>query len=146
MTNPITKGAMVVLWTMHLSSLSTMVGLTPRKIILTKEGMANAILTGLVLNFFSCLAVSLSKCSTLVLSLQLELTTSVVIILQKNAKVVSIDGYEDVPVNDEKALQKAVASQPISIAIEAGGRDFQLYQSVSSFSTGIVVLPHIHVI
>ncbi|KAL1564782.1 low-temperature-induced cysteine proteinase-like [Salvia divinorum] len=48
---------------------------------------------------------------------------------RKNAKVVSIDGYEDVPVNDEKALQKAVANQPISVAIEAGGRDFQLYQS-----------------
>ncbi|XP_047983323.1 low-temperature-induced cysteine proteinase-like [Salvia hispanica] len=48
---------------------------------------------------------------------------------RKNAKVVSIDGYEDVPVNNEKALQKAVASQPISVAIEAGGRDFQLYQS-----------------
>ncbi|KAG6422089.1 hypothetical protein SASPL_118652 [Salvia splendens] len=48
---------------------------------------------------------------------------------RKNARVVSIDGYEDVPVNDEKALQKAVANQPISVAIEAGGRDFQLYQS-----------------
>lgn len=62
--------------------------------------------------------------------------------LQKNAKVVSIDSYEDVPENDEKALQKAVASQPVSVAIEAGGRDFQLYQSVSSVSTGLV-LPHI---
>ncbi|KAH6781071.1 Granulin repeat cysteine protease family protein [Perilla frutescens var. hirtella] len=48
---------------------------------------------------------------------------------RKNAKVVSIDGYEDVPENDEKALQKAVAHQPVSVAIEAGGRDFQLYQS-----------------
>lgn len=51
-------------------------------------------------------------------------------ILQKNAKVVSIDGYEDVPENDEKALQKAVAHQPVSVAIEAGGREFQLYNSV----------------
>ncbi|KAI3916018.1 hypothetical protein MKW98_004459 [Papaver atlanticum] len=48
---------------------------------------------------------------------------------RKNAKVVSIDGYEDVPVNDEKALQKAVANQPIAVAIEAGGRAFQLYSS-----------------
>ncbi|XP_047334005.1 low-temperature-induced cysteine proteinase-like [Impatiens glandulifera] len=49
--------------------------------------------------------------------------------LRKNAKVVTIDDYEDVPVNDEKALQKAVANQPISVAIEAGGREFQLYES-----------------
>ncbi|CAL9181266.1 unnamed protein product [Musa hybrid cultivar] len=48
---------------------------------------------------------------------------------KKNAKVVSIDGYEDVPQNDEKALQKAVVNQPVSVAIEAGGRAFQLYQS-----------------
>ena len=53
-----------------------------------------------------------------------------VFFVQKNAKVVSIDGYEDVPVNDEKALQKAVANQPVSVAIEAGGREFQLYHSV----------------
>ena len=53
--------------------------------------------------------------------------------LQKNAKVVSIDAYEDVPVNDEEALKKALANQPISVAIEAAGRAFQLYQSVRSF-------------
>lgn len=56
----ITKGAMVVSWIMHLSSLSKMVGLTPKKIILTQEGMADVILTGLVLNVDSLLAVSLS--------------------------------------------------------------------------------------
>lgn len=44
----------------------------------------------------------------------------------------SIDSYEDVPVNNEAALQKAVVSQPIAVAIEAGGRDFQLYESVST--------------
>ncbi|ONK76164.1 uncharacterized protein A4U43_C03F24610 [Asparagus officinalis] len=48
----------------------------------------------------------------------------------KNAKVITIDGYEDVPENDENALTKAVANQPVSVAIEAGGRGFQLYQSV----------------
>ncbi|XP_068654138.1 cysteine proteinase mucunain-like [Aristolochia californica] len=48
---------------------------------------------------------------------------------RKNARVVSINSYEDVPVNDEKALKKAVANQPISVAIEGGGRAFQLYQS-----------------
>lgn len=53
-------------------------------------------------------------------------------VLQKNAKVVAIDDYEDVPVNNEKALQKAVANQPVSVAIEAGGREFQLYESVMS--------------
>ncbi|KAG8043749.1 hypothetical protein GUJ93_ZPchr0458g22853 [Zizania palustris] len=48
---------------------------------------------------------------------------------RKNAKVVSIDGYEDVTPNSEKSLQKAVANQPVSVAIEAGGRAFQLYTS-----------------
>ncbi|KAL9673898.1 hypothetical protein QQ045_030161 [Rhodiola kirilowii] len=33
---------------------------------------------------------------------------------RKNARVVSIDGYEDVLVNSESALQKAVANQPIA--------------------------------
>lgn len=48
---------------------------------------------------------------------------------RKNARVVAIDGYEDVPTNDENSLKKAVASQPVSVAIEAGGRAFQLYES-----------------
>ena len=53
---------------------------------------------------------------------------------QKNAKVVTIDGYEDVPQNDENSLKKAVANQPVSVAIEAGGRAFQLYDSVVPLS------------
>ncbi|XP_050123883.1 cysteine proteinase COT44-like [Malus sylvestris] len=47
----------------------------------------------------------------------------------ENNKVVSIDGYEDVPSYDENALKKAVAHQPVSVAIEAGGRALQLYES-----------------
>ncbi|XP_064942445.1 oryzain alpha chain-like isoform X2 [Musa acuminata AAA Group] len=48
---------------------------------------------------------------------------------RKNAHVVTIDSYEDVPVDDEKSLQKAVANQPVSVAIEAAGRAFQFYDS-----------------
>ncbi|KAM0933935.1 putative actinidain [Dioscorea sansibarensis] len=48
---------------------------------------------------------------------------------RKNARVVSIDGYEDVPPNNEHALKKSAASQPVSVAIEGGGRHFQLYES-----------------
>ncbi|XP_059289637.1 low-temperature-induced cysteine proteinase-like [Lycium ferocissimum] len=48
---------------------------------------------------------------------------------RKNAKVVTIDGYEDVPAYNENALKKAVANQPVSVAIEAGGKDFQHYSS-----------------
>lgn len=49
--------------------------------------------------------------------------------IRKNAKVVTIDSYEDVPINSEESLKKAVSNQPVSIAIEAGGRAFQLYDS-----------------
>jgi Papain family cysteine protease len=49
---------------------------------------------------------------------------------------VSIDSYEDVPVNDESALKKAVANQPVSVAIEASSQSFQFYSSVSVFANG----------
>jgi len=39
----------------------------------------------------------------------------------------TIDGFEDVPAGDEEALEKAVAMQPVSIAIEADHQSFQLY-------------------
>jgi KDEL-tailed cysteine endopeptidase len=42
---------------------------------------------------------------------------------------VTITGYEDVPANNELALQKAVANQPISVAIDASGSDFQFYKN-----------------
>ncbi|XP_054785261.1 senescence-specific cysteine protease SAG39-like [Prosopis cineraria] len=43
--------------------------------------------------------------------------------------VATINGYEDVPANSEQALQKAVANQPVSVAIDASGSDFQFYSS-----------------
>ncbi|XP_058070526.1 cysteine protease XCP1-like [Magnolia sinica] len=46
---------------------------------------------------------------------------------KKALKVVTISGYEDVPQNNEQSLLKALAHQPVSIAIEAAGRDFQFY-------------------
>nr|XP_043607708.1 vignain-like [Erigeron canadensis] len=46
---------------------------------------------------------------------------------KRNSPTVKIDGYENVPDNDENALKKAAANQPISIAIDAGGLLFQFY-------------------
>ncbi|KAL4185713.1 hypothetical protein AMTRI_Chr10g7310 [Amborella trichopoda] len=39
----------------------------------------------------------------------------------------TITGYEDVPTKNEKALVKAVANQPVSVAIDASGSEFQFY-------------------
>ena len=55
------------------------------------------------------------------------------------AKVVSIDGYERVPKYDERSLQKAVANQPVSVAIESAGSDFQHYASVSDFILSLLL-------
>ncbi|XP_052622587.1 vignain-like [Lactuca sativa] len=41
----------------------------------------------------------------------------------------AITGHEDVPANNESALLKVVASQPVSVAIDASGSDFQFYSS-----------------
>eukprot|EP00257_Ricinus_communis_P025152 XP_025012566.1 low-temperature-induced cysteine proteinase isoform X2 [Ricinus communis] len=41
--------------------------------------------------------------------------------------VVTIDGYTDVPQNNEKELLKAVAAQPVSVGICGSERAFQLY-------------------
>ncbi|RZS10370.1 hypothetical protein BHM03_00041586 [Ensete ventricosum] len=48
----------------------------------------------------------------------------------ERSPAVVIDGYEDVPVNDEDALLRAVANQPVSLAIEASGQDFQFSSEV----------------
>ncbi|KAL7117130.1 hypothetical protein ACP275_03G052500 [Erythranthe tilingii] len=40
---------------------------------------------------------------------------------------VTIDGYENVPMNNEEALLKAVANQPVSVAIDSRGSHFQFY-------------------
>ena len=45
--------------------------------------------------------------------------------------VVTISGYHDVPENNEESLLKALANQPLSVAIEASGRAFQFYSGVS---------------
>jgi KDEL-tailed cysteine endopeptidase len=47
---------------------------------------------------------------------------------RRNSKVVVIDDYQDVPTQSESALMKALTKNPVSVAIEAGGRDFQHYQ------------------
>ncbi|KAL9166313.1 hypothetical protein ABFS82_05G021700 [Erythranthe guttata] len=44
-----------------------------------------------------------------------------------NTPAVVIDGHENVPVNNENALMKAVANQPVSIAMDAGGSSLQFY-------------------
>ncbi|TMW86850.1 hypothetical protein EJD97_020812 [Solanum chilense] len=43
--------------------------------------------------------------------------------------MVKISRYEDIPSNSEWALLKAIANQPVSVAIDAGGSDFQFYSS-----------------
>lgn len=52
------------------------------------------------------------------------------IALQASHPAVSIDGHEDVPANNENALLKAASNQPIAVAIDAGGSDFQFYSEV----------------
>ncbi|XP_045804307.1 low-temperature-induced cysteine proteinase-like [Trifolium pratense] len=46
---------------------------------------------------------------------------------QLERRVVTIDGYTEIPPNDEKKLLKAVAVQPVSVGICAGSWAFQFY-------------------
>nr|ABQ10197.1 actinidin Act4a [Actinidia eriantha] len=48
---------------------------------------------------------------------------------KKNKKYVTIDRYENVPSNNEKALQKAVAFQPVSVVIASNSTAFKSYKS-----------------
>lgn len=48
---------------------------------------------------------------------------------KETSHVAKITGHEDVPANSESALLKAVANQPVSVAIDASGSDFQFYSS-----------------
>lgn len=52
------------------------------------------------------------------------------ILQMMNSPLVIIDGYEMVPEKNENALAKAVANQPVSVALDAGGKDFQFYSEV----------------
>ncbi|KAL6549185.1 Cysteine protease xcp2 [Orobanche hederae] len=45
-----------------------------------------------------------------------------------NSELVTISGFDSIPTNDEQSLLKALAHQPISVAIEASGKDFQFYE------------------
>ncbi|MBA0787386.1 hypothetical protein Gotri_025662, partial [Gossypium trilobum] len=47
---------------------------------------------------------------------------------QINSVDVIINGYQMVPTNDEQALLKVVANQPVSVAIEGYGQDFRYYR------------------
>ncbi|KAG2702960.1 hypothetical protein I3760_06G115800 [Carya illinoinensis] len=47
---------------------------------------------------------------------------------KEETEAVTINGYHDVPQNDEVSLLKALAHQPLSVAIDASGRDFQFYR------------------
>ncbi|KAJ4961945.1 hypothetical protein NE237_021855 [Protea cynaroides] len=55
----------------------------------------------------------------------------------KASPMVTIDGHQDVPANNEDALMKAAANQPISVAIDASGWGFQFYsEGIFSGSCG----------
>ncbi|XP_027347327.1 senescence-specific cysteine protease SAG39-like [Abrus precatorius] len=50
--------------------------------------------------------------------------------VKKESEIVAeMKGYEEVPTNNEKALLKAVANQPVAVSIEAGESAFQFYSS-----------------
>lgn len=54
--------------------------------------------------------------------------------LQLKNHVVTIDSYADIPAKNEKKLQEAVATQPISVGISGSDSSFQLYSKVGDES------------
>ncbi|KAL2454685.1 KDEL-tailed cysteine endopeptidase CEP2 [Abeliophyllum distichum] len=48
---------------------------------------------------------------------------------EEKERAVKISSYKAIPAGSEEALLAAVAKQPVSVAIDAGGYDFQLYSS-----------------
>lgn len=62
-------------------------------------------------------------------------TNAVMKLCQGESDRVTISGYHDVPANNEQSLLKALANQPLSVAIEASGRDFQFYSGVRTYKT-----------
>ncbi|XP_050218737.1 senescence-specific cysteine protease SAG39-like [Mercurialis annua] len=45
------------------------------------------------------------------------------------SRIATITGYQKVPANSEKDLMKAVANQPVAVAIDAGSTTFQFYST-----------------
>lgn len=54
--------------------------------------------------------------------------------MQLKKHIVTIDGYTDIPPNDEKQLLQVVAKQPVSVGICGSEKTFQLYSKVCSNS------------
>jgi KDEL-tailed cysteine endopeptidase len=46
----------------------------------------------------------------------------------RSKSAATIKSYEDVPANNEGALMAAVASQPVSVAVDGGDMTFQFYK------------------
>ncbi|KAK1272036.1 Vignain [Acorus gramineus] len=56
-------------------------------------------------------------------------------VAKEKSPAVVIDGYGNVPANNENALLWAVTTQPISVAIDAGGSAFQFYKELVDCNT-----------
>lgn len=107
-----------------------MVELTLNRITLLKVGTGHATVTRFLVSAFY-LILSLEFLIHLLTS-KASLTTSCYSPFQLKRRVVSIDGYIDVPPNNEQELLQAVAAQPVSVGICGSERGFQLYSGVGA--------------